>query len=496
MKFFSSVRALSVTSGILILFLIALIAITVNVEVKMNAAHENKFESYKIANELRQSSQDLTRFARTYVVTGDTQYKEAYWNVVQVRNGEKKRPDGRQIPLKEIMKQQGFTEDELNKLADAEAKSSNLIALETKAMNAVEGLFQDDKGNYTQKGAPDFDLARKLMHDDSYHKEVSIIMGPIKEFEAHLEARTNEAVQRFVFLGYALHAGILAVTLTVALTFLLLSRALKINIKEIVNRLKTVAEFVSGALVQLNQSGISLSDSSSQGAASMEETVASLEEITSLITNNSQNAQAAADLAQDSQSTVTTGRKEIENLVTSMTEMSSSSVKMKDIIQVIDDIAFQTNLLALNASVEAARAGEQGKGFAVVAEAVRALAQRSALSAKEISDLITDVNTRIEAGTEKAAASGQTFGKIYTSVSKVSNLSQEISSAAQQQNTGIGQISIAMNQLDQTSQTNAAAAEEIAATVTELKNQGEELNHLVLQLAAMVSNEKQAVSRP
>lgn len=478
MKFFSNVRALSITSGALIVALIIIVAITVKIEIMMNEAHSNKFVSFGLANDLRQSSQDLTRLARTYVVTGEAKYKEQYWDIVKTRAGEKARADGRKISATDLFKQQGFTEEELGKLTEAEKKSNTLVGLEEQAMKAIE--------------SGDGDSARKLMHDENYHKQVDIIMVPIKEFEHLMSARTDTAVADFVWYGKVLHAVILMLTLLTGFTFFLMSRALKANIKVIVNSLRTVSGHVSEALTQLNESGVNLSSSSTESAASMEETVASLEEISSLIKTNTDNAQVAATLAQDSQSVVSHGQKDISGLVTSMTEIASSSVKMKDIIQVIDDIAFQTNLLALNASVEAARAGEQGKGFAVVADAVRALAQRSATSAKEIGSLITDVNEKIETGTEKVTASGEVFNKILGSVGKVSNLSQEISHAAQQQQTGIGQISTAMNQLDQTSQANAAAAEQISATVTELKDQGVELNRLVVELSSMVSSEKSA----
>ncbi|WP_413288792.1 methyl-accepting chemotaxis protein [Bdellovibrio sp. HCB337] len=491
MNILRNVRALSITSGILILTLICVIVVTVKIEMMMNEAHSNKFISFGLANDLGQSSEDLTRLARTYVVTGDAKYKDMYWDIVKVRSGEKARPDGTKVSLTELFKKQGFTDEEMGKLTEAGNKSSALIAIEEKAMYAVEGLSADAQGKYTVKGNPDLEMARRILHDDAYHKEVEIIQQPISEFRKMMAARTDTAVTNFVFYGKALHIGVLGITLLLGMTFFLLSRALKANIQVIVKSLESVSQTVSEALTQLNESGMNLSSSSTESAASMEETVASLEEIASLIKTNTDSAHHAATLSQDSQNTVSGGQKDITSLVDSMGDISASSTKMKDIIQVIDDIAFQTNLLALNASVEAARAGEQGKGFAVVAEAVRALAHRSATSAKEISTLIMDVNGKIEAGTKRATASGEVFHKILGSVGKVSNLSQEISMAAQQQQTGIGQISTAMNQLDQTSQANAAAAEEISATVTELKEQGVELNNLVLKLSAMVSNKKE-----
>ncbi|MGE5085363.1 MAG: methyl-accepting chemotaxis protein, partial [Bacillota bacterium] len=154
---------------------------------------------------------------------------------------------------------------------------------------------------------------------------------------------------------------------------------------DIANRLSAANTNVTTSVEQLNEAGNSLSKSSTEAAASLEETVAALEELTSMVQMNSDNAKQAAALSVSSREAAERGENEIKSLITSMTEISRSSKKIEEIISVIDDIAFQTNLLALNAAVEAARAGEQGKGFAVVAEAVRALAQRSAASAKDIS---------------------------------------------------------------------------------------------------------------
>ena len=233
-----NVRALGIISGILIVILILTISVTVRFEWLMNEAHNNKFISMQLANELRQSSQDLTRLARTYVVTANSKYKDMYWDVVKVRNGQKAREDGRTVALQELMKQQGFTQAELGKLSEAATKSNGLIDRETKAMHAIEGVFADASGGYTVKGEPDANLARSLMHDDTYHREIAIIMEPIEEFEKMMTTRTSKAVETYVAWGQWLHVGILAITLMLAGTFFLLSRALKNNIKSVVVRLE------------------------------------------------------------------------------------------------------------------------------------------------------------------------------------------------------------------------------------------------------------------
>ncbi|WP_413944434.1 methyl-accepting chemotaxis protein [Bdellovibrio sp. HCB-162] len=258
------------------------------------------------------------------------------------------------------------------------------------------------------------------------------------------------------------------------------------SVGSIADRLTTAGGQVATSVEQLNEAGNSLSQSSTEAAASLEETVAALEEMTSMVQMNSDNAKQAAALSSSSRDSAEQGEKEIQSLIKSMTEISQSSKKIEEIIHVIDDIAFQTNLLALNAAVEAARAGEQGKGFAVVAEAVRALAQRSASSAKDISSLIKESVSQIEEGSKIADESGTVLTNIVTSIKKVADLNNEIAAASAEQTTGIQQIGKAMNQLDQASQSNAASAEEIAATSGEISNLAVTAQNLTVELNSVI----------
>jgi chromosome segregation ATPase len=278
------------------------------------------------------------------------------------------------------------------------------------------------------------------------------------------------------------------------LVLMTIAHKLATSVGNISSKISDAGSQVTAAIEQLSAAGQSLSQSSTQAAASLEETVASLEEMTSMVNLNSDNAKQAAALSTASRESAERGQTEIQSLVTSMVDISKSSRKIEEIINVIDDIAFQTNLLALNAAVEAARAGEQGKGFAVVAEAVRTLAQRSAEAAKDITTLIKDSVDQIDRGTKIADKSGSVMSDIVNSVKKVADLAAEISTGSSEQTTGIQQISKAMNHLDSSSQSNAASSEEIASTAEEISSQSMQMQKMMEDLGVMVTGERAPAS--
>jgi aerotaxis receptor len=239
-----------------------------------------------------------------------------------------------------------------------------------------------------------------------------------------------------------------------------------------------VGENVAGVMsasTQIASGNEDLSSRTEQQASSLEQTAASMEELTSTVKQNADNARQANQLAVSASEVAVKGGSVVSQVVDTMGSINASSKKIVDIIGVIDGIAFQTNILALNAAVEAARAGEQGKGFAVVASEVRNLAQRSASAAKEIKTLIGDSVQKVEAGSKQVAEAGRTMEEIVGSVRRVTDIMGEITTASQEQTSGIEQINQAISQMDQVTQQNAALVEEASATAQLLQEQADGL---------------------
>lgn len=188
------------------------------------------------------------------------------------------------------------------------------------------------------------------------------------------------------------------------------------QLTNIVTGIQQAADHINSGASEIASGNDDLSRRTEQQAASLEETAASMEELTSTVRQNAENARKANQQAQTAAQVAAHGGSVVNQVVTTMHDIESSSKKIADIISVIDGIAFQTNILALNAAVEAARAGEQGRGFAVVASEVRALAQRSATAAKEIKQLIEESVDKVAGGSQLVQQAGNTMSEIVASV--------------------------------------------------------------------------------
>jgi X-X-X-Leu-X-X-Gly heptad repeat protein len=513
--------------------------------------NDARYHSYLLADELRQNSDDMTRLARTYVVTSDAKYEQQYLDVLDIQDGKKPRTaaanvlaKGETVALQELMKKAGFTEQEFAKLKEAQAKSDALVNTEVVAMNAVKGLFDDGAGKFTKKGEPDLELARKLLHSEDYHKFVGQIEKPIDEFLKLLDNRTGTAVQKaarssrdaylavFVIVSISLGAALLALifvyrrinqqlggepsyavgiveqiaagNLAVQITLqpsdqsslLFAMKSMRDSLAQLVAQVRSGTDTIATGSSQIASGNQDLSSRTEQQASSLEETASSMEELTSTVKQNADNARQANQLAISASEVAGKGGAVVSQVVDTMTSINESSKKIVDIISVIDGIAFQTNILALNAAVEAARAGEQGRGFAVVASEVRSLAQRSANAAKEIKTLIGDSVEKIDTGAKLVDQAGAAMQEIVESVKQVTDIMGEITAASDEQRAGIEQVNQAIAQMDQVTQQNAALVEEATAASEAMQDQAGSLAQIVsvFKLAGTPIDGMQAVS--
>ncbi len=251
------------------------------------------------------------------------------------------------------------------------------------------------------------------------------------------------------------------------------------NLNRIINSIVTASEQVASGSVLVSDAAVALSQGATEQASSVQELMAALDEITSHINGNAQNASNANELALNARKNAASGNEQMKEMLKAMDEISASSSNINKIIKVIDDIAFQTNILALNAAVEAARAGQHGKGFAVVAEEVRTLAAKSANAAKETTNMIENSIKKVEAGIKIASNTAGALQQIVDNVDNTAELIHLISLSSSEQAVGVEQINTGISQVSQVVQTNAATAEESAAASEELSNQAAALKEYV-----------------
>lgn len=245
------------------------------------------------------------------------------------------------------------------------------------------------------------------------------------------------------------------------------------------SRVSNSSNEVSSASLQISAGNESLSSRTEEQAASLEQIASSMSELTDTVQQTAENTKLASNLSQKALTISDENSNEARNLMKTMLDIKNSAEKVYNVVSIIDGIAFQTNILALNAAVEAARAGEQGKGFAVVAGEVRNLAQKSAVSAREIKSLVEMAMSLFEVGAVQSKQVEDNILKINNSIREISSLSDDISIASNEQSMGINQIHKAVSQMDDVTQQNSALVEESASASNALMNQATMLNDLI-----------------
>ena len=497
-------------------------------EDRMNGWHELRYRSYLLADELRQSSDDLTRLARLYVVTKNPMYETAYFEVLAIRNGEQARPKayhriywdlvldldqrprgrGEKVPLHELMRRAGFIESEFDLVRQAQANSDELVQAETVAMNAVKGLGPD--GAATTEGL-DPEMPVRVMHDAAYMRNKARIMEPIDGFLASVEARTAAEVSRLVSRGRHLlvaNLGLVAVLLALAVGFGLAvpraifrqvggeprmvegavrriadgdltvglgadpahgSRGIRAAMAEMAGRLRGVVAQVVGSAGRIASQSLSVDGSATDLAGAAAEQAQATHEASASM---HQIVAAIASTAEHAARTGALARSAAQNARTTGRAVAETVGSMRAVVErvgVIGEFARRTRILSLNAAIEAARARSGGRGFAVVAAEVRALAERSEQAAGEIDVLVANA-------LEVAERACSLLDRLVPTIEETSALVQQIGEDGRQQSAGAHQIQIALDQIEKVARRDSVASSELLELARDLAEQASSLD--------------------
>jgi methyl-accepting chemotaxis protein len=331
--------------------------------------------------------------------------------------------------------------------------------------------------------------ARQVKLVDDFVNSMNNMANDLSDF--NIEKMQKAAL----FMQSAVWVMVVGIVVALVLGIILCVVVTKSIIKPItaaIEGLSTGADQLAAASGEISSASQSIAGGSSEQAANLEEVSSSISEISSMTKQTADNVRNADALVKETGDKIESGKESMDRLQKAVIEIQQSSSETAKILKDIDEIAFQTNLLALNAAVEAARAGEAGKGFAVVAEEVRNLAQRSAESAKKTASLIEESQHKSQAGVDLVNVTAEAMGEIAEKTNKIKVIVSEITTASQEQARGVSNVSSSIGTVEQVTQANAGASEELAASSEELSAQALSVNDLVGDLVSVVEGANSA----
>ena len=384
-------------------------------------------------------------------------------------------------------------DDEAGKLFAAMQKTNGQIALVKKEADfAPTGSVLE--GELTKAGKK-VGVIHLYYLDDALKAQLTLVDNDLKEFrdensgllrsiDRSINATVESQTNRILVIRALELAGVFIVTL-IALGWFIRTNLMK-PLRDMLVSLATSSHQIQSAAAQVAIEAGHLAEGTALQAASIEETSSTIEEISSMVQNNAQNAQTADGLMGQTRTTVEQANTSMQRLFDSIQAANRSSLETSKIIKTIDEIAFQTNLLALNAAVEAARAGEAGAGFAVVADEVRSLARRAAEAARSTSQLIADTNRKIAEGTALVDETRKSFEDVHHRVGQSSTLITQIATASNEQARGVEQLNTAVNSIDKVVQQSVAGSEQSAAAAEQMRAQSTEMDHTLAELRLLV----------